>query len=263
MKSLLQSSIRAKLVLVMLVVTGLAILTGFSIVFYTEVEHTKKSLLSKSQLVAKTVGNYSVTDLAFADTRTGQETLSQLQYLPNIVDVRLYDKDNQLFVSLRADSSNADYDHDIKNLNQFDRGILRVAERIEYKGEFYGTIFLEINDKELRQTLKRHLITLLILLLVTLLIAYLLATRLQGFISKPILDLEQLALQVTENQDYGIRISVTGIDEISSVHMAFNKMLQQIQDREMARDESEAKLRQSEEKWRSLTAYSPDYILLI
>jgi signal transduction histidine kinase/ActR/RegA family two-component response regulator len=62
------------------------------------------------------------------------------------------------------------------------------------------------------------------------LFAYLLSVRLQGIISNPILSLTEVAKNVSNNQEYSIRATKLGDDEIGVLIDSFNEMMSKIQD---------------------------------
>jgi len=62
-------------------------------------------------------------------------------------------------------------------------------------------------------------------------------------ISHPILKLAAVSKEISEKQDYSVRVQRKGTDEISILYDEFNHMLEQIQLRESERDKAEKKYR--------------------
>ena len=73
-----------------------------------------------------------------------------------------------------------------------------------------------------------------ILLGASALLALLLSMRLQRLISRPILDLAELARAVAQERNYSVRAAKHAEDEIGMLIDGFNEMLREIQDRDAA-----------------------------
>lgn len=82
------------------------------------------------------------------------------------------------------------------------------------------------------------------ILILSILLWLILAKQIRGHISNPIKELETLALRVTREENYALRVIPHSRDEIGQLATAFNTMLSRIEAREQllktARDEAEA-----------------------
>lgn len=82
------------------------------------------------------------------------------------------------------------------------------------------------------------------ILVLSILLWLILAKQIRGHISNPIKELETLALRVTREENYALRVIPHSRDEIGQLATAFNTMLSRIEAREQllktARDEAEA-----------------------
>jgi light-regulated signal transduction histidine kinase (bacteriophytochrome) len=67
---------------------------------------------------------------------------------------------------------------------------------------------------------------------------------LQRQISRPILQLADVARTVSERRDYNVRATASGADELGALTQAFNHMLNQIQEREAALRKSQGELQE-------------------
>src|SRR5207249_6406132 len=81
---------------------------------------------------------------------------------------------------------------------------------------------------------------------ISVLLAWLLASRLQRFISKPILDLAQVARIISEKRDYSVRATKQTEDEIGFLIDCFNGMLAQMEKHEKTLREVNEQLAKSE-----------------
>ena len=79
-------------------------------------------------------------------------------------------------------------------------------------------------------------------MLASLAVAFLLSTRLQRVISGPIRELADTALSVSTRENYSIRATKRGDDEIGLLFDQFNSMLDRIQQRDTALQEAHNEL---------------------
>jgi signal transduction histidine kinase len=73
-------------------------------------------------------------------------------------------------------------------------------------------------------------------------LAYLLARKLEGLISRPILDLARASAEISRRGDYSIRVKKWGDDEVGLLTDEFNAMLDQIRKRNEERERLNAEL---------------------
>lgn len=91
-----------------------------------------------------------------------------------------------------------------------------------------------------------------IALLVGMLIIAAIAFLLANYILRPILDLSSTARTITETQDFSQRVAVNSHDEIGELSLAFNRMLEGIQDMlSRLSEESENRIQLAQEKNRA------------
>ncbi|WP_455206062.1 ATP-binding protein [Kaarinaea lacus] len=255
MNFLLKLTLRNKLTLIILTVTLFAVVLGSVGALVLELKNRKRSSVDEARLIARTVGDYSATDLAFFDKQVAKSSLQILKETPYVINAHLYDTEGDHFVSLYADPEQKRLTESAP-VAKFVDNVLYVVEPIVYQGRNYGSIQLLMSTERLRQQIVTHIGVTLVLVLIVLSISLILAAKLQAVISKPIMQLTKVAKQLSEQPKYALRISTDVKGEIGTLYSAFNDMLEQITRRE-------SDLRKSEEKWRSITQYSPDHIMLL
>jgi signal transduction histidine kinase len=111
-------------------------------------------------------------------------------------------------------------------------GHMVLSQKIALCGQSLGIIYLETDLKDLNRELMNFLEIVLLVLLASMTIALALASALQRIISEPIRQLAATALSIDEHQDYSIRASKHGDDEVGALFAAFNRMLDYIQQRD-------------------------------
>jgi diguanylate cyclase (GGDEF)-like protein len=98
--------------------------------------------------------------------------------------------------------------------------------------EQIGHAYIRSDIKQVQERLFWYLGIAIPVMIVSLLIAFLLSSRLQRFITDPILSLSATARQVTIDKNYSLRAAGSGRDELGRLIMDFNEMLDQIQIRD-------------------------------
>src|SRR5207245_11477753 len=99
---------------------------------------------------------------------------------------------------------------------------------------------------EVRQRVAQNCSVVAAMLLISGLIAFFVSTRLQRGISKPILDLAEVANVISEKRDYSVRANKQTEDEIGFLIDCFNGMLAQMQKHEKTLREVNDQLAKSE-----------------
>src|SRR5205809_1311151 len=114
---------------------------------------------------------------------------------------------------------------------RFERGLLIGFQPVEEAGsQRLGTLYLASDLGAIYDTFRLSGVIGLAVMAVALLAAYLLSMVLQGTISQPILALAETAKAVSTRQDYSVRASKLGADELGALPDAFNQMLGRIED---------------------------------
>ena len=244
MRSYLDLSIRQKLQIIVMVTSAAALLVA-SFVFTLYDRST--FLRAKTQdlsATAKMVGSNSTAALSFGDAKSAREVLSALQAKPNVINARIYNKDGGLFASYSRDAAHSDFfplPAQVQTTAIVEHNMV-LFQPITLNGKSIGTIFIEADLTDLNVRLTRFLEIDFLVLLASLAVAFLLSTRLQRVISDPIRELADTALSVSTRENYSIRATKRGDDEIGLLFDQFNSMLDRIQQRDTALQEAQNEL---------------------
>ncbi len=258
MRMLYNLSIRNKLIGITLFVTILALGLGFTLVIVSNIRSFKEDMKNNTIVMAHVIGEYCVSPLVFDDSGGAEEILATLADVPSITKARVYDTSGGLFASFETAEEPVALSPVVRERsNEFADGFLHVYQPIVYQDEYYGTIYLQASTQLLNTKIKSYLRYMGLLMLGLIVVAVFLAFRLQRIISKPILNLAGVAQKIAEEQNYSIRVQKQGSDETGLLYDGFNNMLDQVHSRELERDRAEEALRESEEKFRTLTANIP------
>jgi len=244
MRSYMDLSIRQKLQTIVMATSAAALLVA-SVMFALIDRST--FLRAKTQdltVAARMVGSNSTAALSFGDAKSAGEILSALQAKQNVINACIYKKDGEIFASYSRDSAHSDFSPPPAQAEStaIVGGQMILFQPITLNGLSIGTIFLEADLKDLNARLTRFLEIDSLALLTSLAVAFLLSTRLQSVISGPIRELADTALSVSTQENYSIRATKRGDDEIGLLFDQFNSMLDRIQQRDTALQEAHNEL---------------------
>lgn len=109
-------------------------------------------------------------------------------------------------------------------------------------GNRVGSVIIQINQREVKSSLKRILWILCGALLAVLVLAYPFSRWLSARIARPINELVELMARVAREGAYSTRAREDGPEEVRRLGWAFNHMLQQIEAREQALEQNKQEL---------------------
>jgi PAS domain S-box-containing protein len=229
-------SIRLKLQVIVMAACAVALLVA-AIVFTLYDRST--FLQEKTQDLtasARMVGSNSTAALSFGDVQTATEVLSALQAKPGVINACIYNKDGRVFATYSRDLMHAEFSPPPMQFDTaaIDTNKMYIFQPIKLAGESIGTILLVADLADLHERLKRFLEIDFLVLLVSLAVASLLSLRLQGVISDPIRELAATASSVSTQENYSVRATKRGNDEIGLLFDQFNGMLDRLQQRDVA-----------------------------
>lgn len=247
-------TITQKLTAITMLTTAMVIVLMATAITLNEAVAQKRSLYQKrsEQLaaLAAIIGSRSTAALVFDDRATAQENLDALNVLQadtSLVFAAVYDAQGALFVEHRSAASDERLNQRARNSecgqeNQLDLEILlMICQEIVLDSERIGDVRIAFDMsrdlEQLQSSLIRYLVLLLVLVALAFLLAFLLSSRLQRMVAAPILALREAMENVSQKQDYSVRVSKRSDDELGALVDGFNHMLEQVQvrDAELAR----------------------------
>jgi len=227
-------SIRTKLLWVILVTSSAALVAaGLAIVTYEAISFRQQRVAELSTQAA-ILGAISTAALVFNDTKAAQEYLSTLKELPEVTAAIIYDNNGKVFATYQREDSSVSEPPAVEADGQrMENGDLLLFRHIRAQRETVGTIHLRAS-LDLGDRLLRYAAIVLLVLVGSLLVALALSEKLQVLVSAPLLAVTQMARNVITHQDYSGRVEKRSHDEVGILVDAFNQMLSQIQQREVA-----------------------------
>src|SRR3984957_15116018 len=236
MRSYLDLSIRQKLQTIVMVTSAVALLVA-SIAFTLYDRST--FLRAKTQDLSATatmIGSNSTAALSFGDAKSAREILAALRAKPNVINACIYDMDGKVLATYGRDAAHIDFSPPAAQIQATTivGHNMVLFQPVTLHDEPIGTIFIEADLKDLNGRLTRFLEIDFLVLLGSLTIAFLLSSKLQRVISGPIQELADTALSVSTRENYSIRATKRGNDEIGLLFDQFNGMLDRLQQRDAA-----------------------------
>ncbi len=254
MKVFQNISIKNKIISIILLVSTLTMFIGFTIVGISDIKSLKHEMLLNNLMNIKLIGEYSIAPLTFDDNTGAENILSKLSTISGVKCGALYDRNGFLFASYKRTEDifipplYENPDELVNSFNEFTKTSLKIEHPIIYEDFKYGIISIQVDTSLLIKKTRDSILIMLGILIGMIIFSYILANQLQKPISQPILDLAKLTRKISGEGDYNVRIERKSNDEIGILYEDFNNMLQQILNREAARDEAEKKLLEAKEK---------------
>jgi len=260
-------TIAQKLRNMILVVTGGALLLTSMVYLAIEFFGYRQTLVERAEVLANFIATNSTAALSFSDQETASRLLSSLHSEPSVDYAALFQADGSLFAEygrvptlpeqvqreVRKWASGLSDEERARSAYRIHGGHIETYQPVSLAGDDLGYIVLYTNLDQLFSRIRDYLLLVSALWLLVMVGAFLLSNRLQKRFSAPIRRLVDVMQEVSEKQDFSLRLEPGEPDEIGAIIDNFNNMLGQIEDRDNKlasyREDLEQKV---EERTRSL-----------
>jgi PAS domain S-box-containing protein len=233
-------SLSGKLMIVMLATTAIALAAAGAALLLTDLRDDRAAWVSDLETEASIISLAVQPALSFNDREGAQRTLNALQARGSIEAAGLYTPDGGLFVQysrpgepatpLRMPSAAPEV--------TLDGGRIELVRGIIQGSELLGAIYLRA-QYDVAGRVRAYLSVLGAVMVIGLIAALLAGAWLQRVVSRPMESMATVARQIVERRDYSARAGKTTDDEIGVVVDAFNNMLDEVQQRARALENSE------------------------
>lgn len=230
------ASIQRKQMLAIMLTSIVALLLACAGFITYEIMSYRTELVWNLTSLAQMIGDTSSGALDFNDPKAAEDILSALRARPNITAACIYTKEGSLFAKyVRGDvAAGFSVPKQEADGHRFTIGRLILFRGIELKGDRIGWIYIESDLGRLTARLKEYTIIVIAMVLASMLAAFLLSSRLQRWLSEPILQLANTARAVALEKNYSLRATKQNQDELGMLTDDFNAMLNQIQQQDAA-----------------------------
>jgi len=249
MKQFMQNlQIKHKLIIIIMSTVIFSLLLVSSVLILSERYISKQSMADKLMTVSHIIADRSTAALSFDDPQVANEVLSALDHEPSVLQGCIYDSAHLLFAAHARNGGTTKCPKQPQaDGYRFRDKNFELYQPIRLEGEVIGTVYISASLDQLNQRLLQFILLVLSIVFITGIAAYFIARRQQAIISQPILDLANVARKISVDGDYTTRLPQASNDEIGTLNRAFNDMLEQIYQRQIARDKAEQALSEREQ----------------
>lgn len=246
MRPLSKLSIKHKLTL-------LVVLTSVTTLFFAGASFLAYEFLAAPRTIARNlasiasvVGHNSTAALVFEDQGAAQDTLNGLRATTSIAWAFIYRSDGSVFAGYRRDAREVAAPQcplEFADFRTMDGGV-ELCSPVKYHGKVVGAIGLRADLSEAYARLWNYVLLSFAALALSLLAALAISRSAQRRVSQPIMALTDVAMKVSQQQNYSVRAQTTSQDEIGTLVNGFNDMLQQIERRDGELKKTQSELQQ-------------------
>jgi two-component system, sensor histidine kinase len=238
-----QKSVRGKMMRIVVTTTAIALLAAGSGMLTHDLSVYRDSWVADLDTQASILATSTAAALMSGDRNVADRNVDALQARPTVLVAALYTANGRLYASF-VRSGEPPPPLQLQAVVRATRvvgGSVELIQPVIQDGQRLGTILLrahhDIGARALAYLGIFSLVTLL-----SMLVALLLSTALQKVITEPLDSMADVARQVTTKRDYSLRARSTTDDEIGMVVEAFNGMLDEVQTRARALEQSNTAL---------------------
>jgi PAS domain S-box-containing protein len=237
----IRNSIKRKLIWINTLASGVALMVASVAFVGYELSVLRQNMVRTLSVQAQIVGFNSASALLFSDPEAARKTLSALEAEPNILTAVIYLPTDEPFAAYRrservGQSSAPRLAAGEIETAQFTSSELALVRRIVFQGRAIGTVYIRSDLRPIEESVQRYVRIVAAVLLISLLAAMALSALFQGAITRPLVQLAEIARMVSREKRFSVRAPAPkASDEVAVLVDAFNDMLAQIQQREEER----------------------------
>lgn len=231
-------SIKNKLILPIIIFIAVTFVTIQSVNYTVTFEREKESLIQRVKVLAQGVAYNLQAAILFEDKSSAQEILSAFVADKDIIRVKLYDINEQLFASYQVSNTlvprpNAEELDDIAD-HQFaiSEHFIFLLVPVTLDGSVIANLRVTISKETFNSILTNIFKVAVVYLLFLVMLGGVLVKLVQRLIIEPMFDLNEAMQAFVERRSKQPKLVVTNRDEIGDLVRAFNTMLERLQHRD-------------------------------
>ncbi|MEZ9503824.1 diguanylate cyclase [Vibrio sp. 10N.286.51.B11] len=231
-------SIKNKLILPIIIFIAVTFVTIQSVNYTVTFEREKESLIQRVKVLAQGVAYNLQAAILFEDKSSAQEILSAFVADKDIVRVKLYDINEQLFASYQVSNTlvprpNAEELDDIAD-HQFaiSEHFIFLLVPVTLDGAVIANLRVTISKETFNSILTNIFKVAVVYLLFLVMLGGVVVKLVQRLIIEPMFDLNEAMQAFVERRSKQPKLVVTNRDEIGDLVRAFNTMLERLQHRD-------------------------------
>ena len=231
----MSTPIRRQLIRMVLLTTGAVVLLTTAALFAYDFVTFRQSSRQQLDTLGRAIAANATAALAFDNTDDAEAVLAAFEADRHIAAAALYDMSGSLFAVYPKGNPASGFPVHPQDRNAAYRfegsylvGFLPVTEG----GRRLGTLFVRSDVRAINDRIRVYGGIVAALLAASALLAYAISRQLQHRISRPILDLAEIATAISARRDYSVRAVPANTYELDTLTGAFNHMLTEIQSSE-------------------------------
>jgi signal transduction histidine kinase/ActR/RegA family two-component response regulator len=246
------SSIQSKLTFGMVLASSIAIsLCVLSLIAFG-INRTIGSLRLHTQSTGNILAYNLLPALDFMDKKTAEITISAISSDNQFKGAVLFDKEGAVFASFTSEAAHKELlptapprnsGGELKSLNDY---IYTIP--VKQHGEVRGNLVLIVDLQGVHREIFSCVLIGFLVFCVSGLISYLIAAKSQRVFTEPLMTLVHFADEISEKQDYSLRVNTKSDDEIGRLVERFNNMLTTIEDNNIKLSNHRDRLEEQVEK---------------
>lgn len=216
------------------------LLAGSAFVMYDRYAY-RDNLVHQAMLLARVVASHSANAVAYNDSLDARKNLQSFGIDPSLISACIKNESGQVVAMyLRGyyqppeDAGNIIPNVDClaaeNFISRFQEGYLDLIQPILWEdSQKIGQLHLRVSLDALDQRFLAFSVVMILIVLLVSMISIVLSSKVQAFISAPLLMLAQIANTINRFKDYSLRARTDRQDELGQLVQAFNGMLDTIE----------------------------------
>ena len=236
-------SLARKLTAISVITASASLILACAVFFAYDFSTSRDRLVRDMGMLADVIGRNSTAAIEFGDEKGAGETLKGLTPNQHIVSAVILARDGTPLARFDRDGSKPSGPppsfprqavQDGQPWHAFTFGGLTLLRPIVFENEPIGAVFIVADQRGIWTRAANLGQIVAVVMFGTFWVALAVAFRLQGMISTPLLRLTDITRVVTNERRYDVRAETGGDDEIGELISGFNKMLDEIQQRDLS-----------------------------
>jgi signal transduction histidine kinase len=222
-------SIKIKLISIQLFTTLFVVVFFVGFYLFAQYRQFEETSFNRMSTLGEILGSNSISALMFFDNEAAEDVLKSLNTQPDILNAVIYDHEGQVFATYdKSDVPAFPFPGVTGKPRVIQNGFFLFTQKIIFDELKVGWITLRLDTSGRMSQLIEALLQSLFILSAGLILATLLSIRIQKPISDSILSLANITKKVRESGNYSLRVVRRSQDEIGTLVVNFNAMMEKI-----------------------------------
>ena len=232
-------SIRHKLIIIMMLISIIVVSVASFLLYQNEVEILENSAIESGQMQASIIGSSVKSAIIFDDILSATDTLSLFKENEQVEYAVVYLLSGKIFAEYKTEKmGNEHIDHPDKTSKLFQKKTilgddhLNVTSILIDQNETIGFLHIRTSLDKLNQQRKSYRQALIYVFSFSFILAGLLSLAAQRIITQPLNAMVEYVQELSKTKDYSKRLNLKTKDELGTLAIGFNHMLNVVEERE-------------------------------